>query len=166
MKRSCRHDASARGMDDVFLSDKERKKLELALRNSLVEQVWWCPGLGSFPVRPWWPLAGRPVGLSNTVDVACHAADRACCLVRGQSARDEYAVDFDACVTLYPTLEEFSNPVTFLEATLRYSDKYGIVKVVPPDGWRPPVVPQDLSLMFETKLQRINRLQVRHGSTY
>ena len=83
----------------------------------------------------------------------------------------------------HPTVEEFRHPMRYfrrwvqqcasrrricynhfggcsIEAEAR---NYGVVKVVPPKGWNPPVAmsPQsELGRRFETKRQAVNRLQV------
>ncbi len=82
-----------------------------------------------------------------------------CCSVGRQSARD-HLIDVPSALTLRPTLEEFTNTIQYLEDTLKYSDRYGIVKVIPPEGWCPPAPNIDSARPFETKLQRISTLQV------
>lgn len=43
--------------------------------------------------------------------------------------------------TFYPTVQEFEqNPINYLEKIRPIAEKYGICKIVPPDGWNPPLV--------------------------
>jgi len=41
--------------------------------------------------------------------------------------------------TFYPTVEEFEgNPLTYISKIRSQAEKYGICKIVPPEGWNPP----------------------------
>jgi len=63
--------------------------------------------------------------------------------------------------TFYPTVEEFEgNPVTYINKIRPVAEKYGICKVVPPSGWKPPLcVDMNSAKEFETKKQMLHRLQ-------
>lgn len=39
---------------------------------------------------------------------------------------------------LYPTQEEFDDPLSYIESISEMGRRYGAVKVVPPPGWTPP----------------------------
>lgn len=38
----------------------------------------------------------------------------------------------------HPTIDEFANPLAFVESIAQEAKEYGICKIVPPEGWRPP----------------------------
>jgi hypothetical protein len=41
--------------------------------------------------------------------------------------------------TFYPSVEEFEgNPLTYISKIRSQAEKYGICKIVPPEGWNPP----------------------------
>jgi len=63
--------------------------------------------------------------------------------------------------TFYPTKEEFSgDPLIYLEKIRSVAEKYGICKIVPPEGWNPPfAVDIAAQKKFQTKDQSIHRLQ-------
>jgi hypothetical protein len=42
------------------------------------------------------------------------------------------------CPVYTPTLEEFIKPMEYVEKIARQAKDYGICKIVPPEGWRPP----------------------------
>ncbi len=63
--------------------------------------------------------------------------------------------------TLHPTPAEFANPSRYLASLEPLAARFGVLKVVPPPGWRPPPPAIHPSAMFETKRQAIHKLQVR-----
>lgn len=43
-------------------------------------------------------------------------------------------------MTFYPTEEEFTNPIEYVERLYSEgADDYGCIKIVPPESFRPPV---------------------------
>ena len=65
--------------------------------------------------------------------------------------------------TLRPTREEFEDPLAYIrEVRNQGYHKYGIVKIVPPEGWRPPFAINKETFKFSTRVQSINELQRRH----
>ena len=73
--------------------------------------------------------------------------------------------------TFYPTVEEFKNPLAYIDSIRPQAEKCGICKIVPPEGWNPHCQ-IDLANpeAFPTKRQRINTLQegmgFEEGKTY
>jgi hypothetical protein len=61
---------------------------------------------------------------------------------------------------LYPTPEEFADPVTYIASIEELGKATGIVKIVPPAGWKPPTPRFAEDIPFETKRQRLDKLQV------
>lgn len=65
------------------------------------------------------------------------------------------------CPVLLPSAEEFENPIEYLSKPeiLKLGNEYGIVKVVPPSGWKPPfsIAP---SFTFHTRVQKLSDLGV------
>ncbi|ETW08892.1 hypothetical protein H310_01385 [Aphanomyces invadans] len=66
----------------------------------------------------------------------------------------------------YPSVEEFANPIAYLNYVAKEGARYGIAKIVPPKGWAPPhMIHYDNNTnVFETKLQKVHRL--REGKSY
>ncbi|KAH9197842.1 hypothetical protein AeNC1_000209 [Aphanomyces euteiches] len=66
----------------------------------------------------------------------------------------------------YPTVEEFANPMAYINHVAKEGARYGVVKIVPPKGWNPPqtIDFDDDKIVFETKLQKVHRLQ--EGKSY
>mmetsp|Transcript_28143 Transcript_28143/g.87076 ORF Transcript_28143/g.87076 Transcript_28143/m.87076 type:complete len:598 (-) Transcript_28143:56-1849(-) len=59
-----------------------------------------------------------------------------------------------------PTREEFLDPIAYLEQIREEAEAYGIIKVIPPDGWAPECgLDWESPKRFATKRQRIDRLQ-------
>lgn len=44
------------------------------------------------------------------------------------------------CLTFYPTVEEFSDPLNYLRSISDRAQQYGICKIVPPETWNMPFV--------------------------
>ncbi|KAL9649554.1 hypothetical protein ABK040_003232 [Willaertia magna] len=72
--------------------------------------------------------------------------------------------------TLYPTEEQFRNPIEYIESIQAIGEKYGIVKIVPPELYflEPAENFSDLginpgSIKFICKIQNIHQLQFRNA---
>ncbi|EEQ36154.1 hypothetical protein CLUG_00277 [Clavispora lusitaniae ATCC 42720] len=65
------------------------------------------------------------------------------------------------CPVLLPSAEEFQNPIEYLsrEDILQLGNEFGLVKVVPPKGWKPPfsIAP---SFTFHTRIQKLSDLGI------
>lgn len=55
------------------------------------------------------------------------------------------------CPVFYPTVEEFSSPMEYIERVAKEcADDHGIAKVVPPEGWAPPFsLDSEVGLAFQ-----------------
>lgn len=49
-----------------------------------------------------------------------------------------YSQDIPSAETVYPTAEEFADPLAFIESIRHLGEKFGVVCIVPPEGWQPP----------------------------
>ena len=59
----------------------------------------------------------------------------------------------------YPTLDEFHDPISYINKIRPLSEIAGICKIVPPKDWNPPVLLHYKKLIgFPTKLQKLNNL--------
>jgi histone demethylase JARID1 len=63
-----------------------------------------------------------------------------------QNSRSEQQFDsngkleIDKGPVFFPTVEEFEgNPLHYINKIRPIAEKYGICKIVPPDGWNPPL---------------------------
>ena len=49
-------------------------------------------------------------------------------------------IEIDNGPVFYPTVEEFEgNPLHYINKIRPIAEKYGICKIIPPDGWNPPL---------------------------
>ena len=60
-----------------------------------------------------------------------------------------------------PTAAEFQDPMRYLASLPEAAAAAGLVKIIPPEGWRPTFSHGDMSMSrpFPTRLQRVHRFQ-------
>lgn len=66
-----------------------------------------------------------------------------------------------------PTLDEWADPLAYISTVVRRSGceaRFGICKIVPPEGWAPPFAIDKRRLKFPTRLQAVHQLQSRDTS--
>ncbi|KAL5718496.1 hypothetical protein ACHQM5_011393 [Ranunculus cassubicifolius] len=64
----------------------------------------------------------------------------------------------------YPTEIEFKDPLKYIYTIRPQAEPYGVCKIVPPKGWKPPFGLDLENFHFPTKTQAIHKLQVRAAS--
>ncbi|CCE63127.1 hypothetical protein TPHA_0E00310 [Tetrapisispora phaffii CBS 4417] len=64
--------------------------------------------------------------------------------------------------TLYPTTEEFNNPIEYLSQlrVQKIGKRYGMVKLVPPSDFKPPLSINTDTFKFITRLQNLSQLSL------
>ena len=60
-----------------------------------------------------------------------------------------------------PTPEEFEHPLRYIASIRPTAEAYGICKVIPPAGWKPPYVVDKSTFRFKTRIQSVHELQDR-----
>ena len=60
-----------------------------------------------------------------------------------------------------PTPEEFEHPLRYIASIRPTAEAYGICKVIPPAGWKPPYVVDRATFRFKTRIQSVHELQER-----
>eukprot|EP00923_Selenidium_pygospionis_P034592 GHVN01060248.1.p1 GENE.GHVN01060248.1~~GHVN01060248.1.p1 ORF type:complete len:506 (+),score=37.43 GHVN01060248.1:281-1798(+) len=60
--------------------------------------------------------------------------------------------------SVQPSLEEFNDPIRLWESLHEYGSKFGAVKLIPPDGWKPNFSLDLDRLLFEAREQHIHKL--------
>ncbi|EJD48519.1 hypothetical protein AURDEDRAFT_183424 [Auricularia subglabra TFB-10046 SS5] len=63
------------------------------------------------------------------------------------------------CPVFYPSLEEFKDPMKYMQVVGPKARDYGICKIVPPVGWKMPFVTDTETFRFTTRLQRLNSIE-------
>ncbi|TXT12276.1 uncharacterized protein COLE_02686 [Cutaneotrichosporon oleaginosum] len=67
--------------------------------------------------------------------------------------------DLPTCPAYYPTHDEFDNPMAYIDSIAPEAKKYGICKIIPPDGWQMPFMLETDNFRFTTRLQRLNSIE-------
>ncbi|GAA6027065.1 hypothetical protein JCM8097_006083 [Rhodosporidiobolus ruineniae] len=74
--------------------------------------------------------------------------------------RDKQRIfELEEAPVYYPTIEEFCNPMEYIESIAPDARDYGICKIVPPEGWRPPFAIPTETFRFKTRLQQLNSME-------
>lgn len=60
-----------------------------------------------------------------------------------------------------PSADEFENPLRYIASIRPVAEPYGICKVIPPPGWKPPFVLDRSRFRFKTRIQSVHELQNR-----
>ncbi|THV08208.1 hypothetical protein K435DRAFT_824791 [Dendrothele bispora CBS 962.96] len=63
------------------------------------------------------------------------------------------------CPEFYPTDDEFRDPMAYISSISEKAKKYGICKIVPPEGWQMPFMTDTERFRFKTRLQRLNNIE-------
>jgi hypothetical protein len=63
--------------------------------------------------------------------------------------------------TYRPTPEQFQDPLAYIASIRREAEAYGICKIVPPEGWKPPFAIDHERFRFRTRIQAVSELMVR-----
>ena len=74
----------------------------------------------------------------------------------------ELKFEFEAvpeALTYRPTLEEFGDPLAYINQIRGEAECYGICKIVPPKAWRPAFCIDMDSFKFTPRVQRLNELE-------
>eukprot|EP00854_Cymbomonas_tetramitiformis_P007771 gene7771-9237_t len=60
-----------------------------------------------------------------------------------------------------PTLEQFADPLAFINSIREEAEKYGLCRIRPPAGWKPPYAIDRDTYTFRTRVQTVNELMKR-----
>ncbi|XP_057817430.2 lysine-specific demethylase JMJ17 isoform X1 [Cryptomeria japonica] len=61
----------------------------------------------------------------------------------------------------YPSEEEFTDPLAFIEKIRGEAEAYGMCRIVPPKSWKPPFALDMQKMAFPTKMQALHHLSQR-----
>ncbi|KAI5119499.1 hypothetical protein M0805_002435 [Coniferiporia weirii] len=67
--------------------------------------------------------------------------------------------ELEECPTFHPSPEEFKDPLGYIRSISPQAQNYGIIKVVPPIGWKMPFVTDTEAYRFKTRAMRLNSIE-------
>ncbi|BEJ14724.1 hypothetical protein CspHIS471_0404910 [Cutaneotrichosporon sp. HIS471] len=79
--------------------------------------------------------------------------------VPASSSEEPRLFDLPTCPSYHPTAAEFTNPMAYIESIAPEAKKYGICKIIPPEGWQMPFMLETDHFRFTTRLQRLNSIE-------
>ncbi|KAF9965992.1 hypothetical protein BGZ70_003605 [Mortierella alpina] len=59
----------------------------------------------------------------------------------------------------YPSVDEFMEPLRYIESIRAEAEKTGICKIVPPEGWKPTFALDSEVFRFRTRIQKLNSME-------
>ncbi|CAN6621104.1 hypothetical protein TRVA0_008S01772 [Trichomonascus vanleenenianus] len=65
--------------------------------------------------------------------------------------------------TLYPSVEQFRDPIRYINSVFPLGSQYGIVKISPPESWMPPFCIDTEMFWFKTRVQGLNASGIEHA---
>ncbi|CAM6122699.1 unnamed protein product [Calypogeia fissa] len=117
-------------------------------------------------IRPARDSALKPTGLPIGVVRGCPKCSDCQAVLARWRPEEGCKPSIDAAPVFYPTEEEFKDTLKYIAKIRPSAEPFGICRVVPPPGWRPPCpLREDVAklhvLKFPTRVQEIHKLQVR-----
>ena len=92
----------------------------------------------------------------ETPKARLHFSERST-LSYGSSKMEDLKEPLRLAPTFYPTLEEFENPITYIQKIRHEGERFGICLIKPPTGWNPPSLERESSsILYPTRSQRID----------
>lgn len=79
----------------------------------------------------------------------------------GRPLAEEYVLNVPEALVFRPSLDEFKDPLKYIASIREAAEPYGICKIVPPTGWKPPCAIDKDNLRFPTRVQSVHELQRR-----
>ncbi|KAG4300549.1 hypothetical protein PCK1_003192, partial [Pneumocystis canis] len=72
---------------------------------------------------------------------------------------NERGLGIQVAPTYFPTEEEFMEPLKYIESIREEGRKYGIIKIIPPKGWKPTFSIDSETFLFRTRKQALNSME-------
>ncbi|KAJ3042941.1 hypothetical protein HDV00_006248 [Rhizophlyctis rosea] len=73
--------------------------------------------------------------------------------------RDNRIFGLRPAPVFYPTVEEFADPLLYIEKIRSKAEDSGICKIVPPAGWKPDFALDTQTFWFTTRIQKLNSME-------
>ncbi|KAL1924863.1 uncharacterized protein VTP21DRAFT_4517 [Calcarisporiella thermophila] len=61
--------------------------------------------------------------------------------------------------TFYPTRDEWAEPIQYIQSIRPEGEQYGIIKIIPPEGWKPDFSIDTELFRFRTRIQKLSSME-------
>jgi hypothetical protein len=83
-----------------------------------------------------------------------------------QPQKDNHDVKFEfepiqEAVTFRPSIDDFADPLAYINQIRHIAENYGICKIIPPKTWRPTFCIDMNAFKFTPRVQRLNELEAK-----
>ncbi|WVO18096.1 hypothetical protein L204_105797 [Cryptococcus depauperatus] len=125
------------------------------------ETVFWPDGVANLPPLPSAPHPLRnPLNRPKVINPSFSTDNVRTKAPRCPAPRREPRLfGLEECPTFYPTVEQFQDPMAYIDSIAEEGKVYGICKIVPPEGWQMPFALATKTFRFKSRLQRLNQLE-------
>ncbi|KAK8208185.1 PHD transcription factor-like protein [Phyllosticta capitalensis] len=107
---------------------------------------------GNMPTFPLSARKAEPLDL-NTVERRCTPT------MAREVSRSNRLFGLEEAPTYTPTAEEFKDPMEYMRKIAPEGRKYGIAKIIPPEGWNPDFAIDTERFHFRTRKQALNSVE-------
>ncbi|GAA5878392.1 hypothetical protein JCM16303_002757 [Sporobolomyces ruberrimus] len=136
-------------------SANSRANVKATSSTGTAETPYYIPGPEKNPLRQSLQLPRAPPLDFSTIRTETPRTPNPPPRPRGKPRKWE----LEEAPVYHPTVAEFADPMEYIEKIAPQAKQFGICKIVPPEGWRPPFAIDSETFRFKTRVQQLNSME-------